>query len=165
MKLKSILAAAVLAGSSFGALAVSVFPIAFLNGAVSFGNTPIVGAFTNEFTFTVPDLADLTTGSISSAVNDPKDIDFTSIKITGSDASMFSFTQALGDPNEFWTLAGAVLHSGVDYTLTIKGIQSNDPASYSGQMTITAIPEPGTYALLLAGLAAVTFVARRRRPA
>ena len=30
-------------------------------------------------------------------------------------------------------------------------------------MEVTAVPEPGTYALLLAGLSAVTFVARRRR--
>jgi hypothetical protein len=31
------------------------------------------------------------------------------------------------------------------------------------QVTITAVPEPETYAMLLAGLAAVGFAARRRR--
>ncbi|MCB1995276.1 MAG: PEP-CTERM sorting domain-containing protein, partial [Rhodoferax sp.] len=29
-------------------------------------------------------------------------------------------------------------------------------------LTVAAVPEPGTYAMLLAGLAAVGFVARRR---
>jgi hypothetical protein len=33
---------------------------------------------------------------------------------------------------------------------------------YSGAMTVSPIPEPGAWALLLAGLAAVAFVARRR---
>lgn len=37
-------------------------------------------------------------------------------------------------------------------------------AQYSGNITVTAVPEPETYALLLAGLAAMGFVARRRRP-
>jgi len=40
---------------------------------------------------------------------------------------------------------------------------SSTQAAYSGNLTVTAVPEPETYAMLLAGLAAVGFVAKRRR--
>lgn len=40
---------------------------------------------------------------------------------------------------------------------------NNGPVLDNVVLTVTAVPEPGTYALLLSGLAAVGFVARRRQ--
>lgn len=54
-------------------------------------------------------------------------------------------------------------------TLWVRWIERNDAGNDHGlaidnlSFSVTAVPEPGTYALLLAGLGLVGFVARRRR--
>jgi PEP-CTERM motif len=59
--------------------------------------------------------------------------------------------------------AGAAF--GVDtaqFTVVLTGTP-NLRAIYSGELTATLVPEPGTYGLLAAGLGIVAFAARRRR--
>ena len=47
--------------------------------------------------------------------------------------------------------------------LTLMGTTSKSSALYSGELSVAAVPEPETYAMFLAGLGALGFVARRRR--
>ncbi len=78
------------------------------------------------------------------------------------DGSMSTYRNwAAGEPNDYF---------GENYVHTYTNGQWNDLASSSGYaapqygvLEVTAVPEPETYALMLAGLAAMAFVARRRK--
>ena len=52
-----------------------------------------------------------------------------------------------------------------NYSLNIAGykINSSKSASYTGNIAISAVPEPETYAMILAGLGLIGFSIRRRR--
>jgi hypothetical protein len=73
----------------------------------------------------------------------------------------------LGDPVEVWALPAAARRSvrGV-HADPSTGTNSAGIASYGGNfavMPISPVPEPASFALMLAGASVVLFLARRRR--
>jgi hypothetical protein len=69
---------------------------------------------------------------------------------------------------DYWTFGPAPVTGG-SYTLVVSGL-SGGGGGFTGSISVTAgavqpppIPEPGSYAMMLAGLGVVGFIAARRR--
>ena len=154
----SFIAAAVLAASSF-AVSANDQSVAFTGNVASFASV----------------------GSIFQGGDDV-------LTFTGLAAGTYEFTLTLSGQNGLFTGAslngiigttasspgGKVFFGFVEgtstapFVLTLNGLNLGTqakPGLYSGELTVTAVPEPTTYALLLAGLGAIGFVARRRNAA
>lgn len=119
------------------------------------------GAFTDTINFTGgPSFADasgsLTTIALSAGNND---INFTSASLNG-----VAYTLSPSGVFEFGSVMTTNLAGPFVVTVTgVANLGSGDSASYSGTLNVMAVPEPQTYALMLAGLAAIGFVAARSR--
>jgi PEP-CTERM motif len=90
--------------------------------------------------------------------------------ITGFAATIMG--GSLATPASFWlnttassqTLEAAGMLGAGSYAINVMGTSTKANTRYSVLVDVTpAVPEPGTYALMLAGLAAVGFIASRRK--
>ncbi|WP_431264992.1 FxDxF family PEP-CTERM protein [Roseateles chitinivorans] len=160
-----------LAGSSSASPSGNGGPLDLSAGSAGFVSTPNAGAFSNVFTFSIvhPQAVKL---MLSSAVGGSQDIDFTSVLLRGpfGDLMAAEFTR---DPFEIWTLATPLLSPG-SYSIIASGINSDAIATYAGTLALSPVdpdgpgnnlPEPGTGALVIAGLGAafMRLTARSRR--
>ncbi len=167
MKLKKIFVATSFALAASASMADAVVSMLDLSsGNARFGRDNAVGSFMDTYTFTLANNAWLVSSTASSAASGNQDLDYTSLQITDALSNVLAtFVGNLGDDqNEFYSLPSTLFAAG-NYQLLIRGINSPAQASYSGNLAISAapnlVPEPGTLALLLAGLGGACFVSRR----
>lgn len=165
MNIRQLSAAVAMCVASSGALALDG-SITLMDGSGSFSNTVAAGTFADTFSFTLGTAASDLAASVISFASLSRDIDFSSITLTGPALAATPFTHSGFDPGpEVWSLSlTGPLQTGL-YTLSLAGSNVGTKfASYAGTVEVTPVPEPGTGALVLAGLGVVGFVARRRRP-
>lgn len=164
MKLKPVIAAAALVLASASSFAVgSLDP---LSPSASFSNT-VNGSFSDIWTF------NLGTESIVAASITNVAITFGSFstgQINNFAATLNGKPLLLGGSSQTTNgvtvatqvLAGSNTLPAGFYQLKVSGTTVNGQASYGGNIVATPVPEPETYAMLLAGLGVVGFLARRR---
>ena len=171
MKLKSLIAATVLGAASIGSACAAAYSIDLNNTGTnvwtaSYGATPVIGDFTDTFTFS----PSATAGSFVQTF-------LANVSYTGADNMAVTFSSvslnsiALTDVSTstpFGAFHGALLAPteiliGAPLVLTVMG--NSKGGSYAGDfnLTLAPVPEPETYAMMLAGLGILGFLARRRK--
>lgn len=170
MKLKFVAAAALLACGLGAQATTTPLGAAVVGTPLSFGGYAVPGPFLDVFTFTLP-----SNGGSGYSVSDFTllplmfDTAFTSFALvsnadgivgTGDDTTLAS---AISVGSDAMTLTWGASSAG-HYYLTVGGIATGPSGGiYNGAISVTAVPEPETYAMFLAGLGALSFLARRRK--
>lgn len=135
--------------------------------SIGFSDANLANPFSELLTFTT-DAAGLLSINFGSTLTSARnDVDFSEAFLTGTGiVGQIAIPQILGDPNETRALNGLNIGQGT-YTITIRGTPGTESGSLGGtvafQSVAAAVPEPGTWAMMLLGFGAVGFSMRRRR--
>lgn len=168
MRKMGLFAAGLIAATAFASNANAQSFLTITGGSGTFGaNNISCGdavapcSFTRALTFTTPTGFNLSSLDISSvATSAATDINFTSVLFNGT-----NFSTVLSGTQEFRNLLNQSLVTGGLNTISVNGTSGGN-ASFSGNLSfasVAAVPEPGTWALMLIGFGAVGFSMRRRR--
>ena len=168
-------AAALLSQTAAAALDVSSLPKAVKladGGSLTFGDKfkkDLQGSFFNDvFTFNVTQPSALNVVLTSQSTSALTGLNLTGFGLYSStgDTLLLGGTQELSGATDKWSLSFANLAAGAYYMKVSGDIVFSTGAAFSANGSlVSAVPEPETYAMLLAGLGLLGCMARRRQQA
>jgi len=190
MKLKSLVLSALIAGAavaSQGAAAQAIdrtVPLVTAGDGVGgfnahFGDTftasTVGSTFSDIFTFNIGTPFDAAASVTSSFLNTPqtKDLLITgfslyrydpgTMAVLGTAIAGINETGFGSHPTDSWSLSAYGLSSGY-YALKVDGqVMGTGGGAFGGDLTVSPVPEPATYGMLLAGLGLIGVAATRRK--
>lgn len=131
-----------------------------LNANLTFGAP---GLSISGYTLTAGIASALTTAFSTTSLTDYNNALATVQAFLANPANTAVYTK-LGDPQGLdRQLSNVALNPSLFYVISIDGTGGNANSIYSGNLTSTSVPEPATWAMMLAGFGLVGFAMRRQR--
>jgi hypothetical protein len=131
--------------------------------SATFGHTNMAGQFSDSYDFSVP--------PDSSGKGTPNGISL-GFGLSGNGLTFSSYNLyqaglliASGVIDKSSSYLGFTGGGNGNYTLGLKGSTSSSYCSYDGHISVSPVPEPETYAMMLVGLGLVFVSVRRRKDA
>ncbi|UUR08222.1 FxDxF family PEP-CTERM protein [Sphingomonas glaciei] len=134
---------------------------------IGFSDANLTNPFAELLTFTtdVAGMLNLFVGTTGASAEN--NVTFSNVFLTGTglpNPNGVPLSQVLFDPNDTFVRNMVAVGPGT-YTLNIQGNPGTQNGSLSGNVAFVAaaVPEPGTWAMMLVGFGAIGFSMRRRR--
>lgn len=167
--LSSLLVAASFAAAGSAAQAAQIngtTPLEFDGKTSTFGaafDTSQSGqTFAENYTFSNTGAATATSAVISIALGNASALDINSFSLSGN-GKTWNGTKSVVGGTQYFTLRASNIAAG-DYTLAVNGtVTGTAGGSFGGNISVAAVPEASTTAMMLGGLALVGLAALRGR--